>query len=296
MKKTTKTVISSLLALSVMAGATGCSLFDKAAKECQEVGDEFIQAALEREISDMIDLCEDEDDATDALSQYEDENEPIDLIIEKAEFEAGKAECKTKDGKGKIDYTITLPDYDAALDEDPEDVDEFGDLLAEVEETVEINVTLEFKLNKKDKWQISNPDEFAEDFFGELDDIEFPFGPDYSAMVDYLDWWWDDGDGTYTDTYDIELDLIPKTEFQDYSFVWEFYYEVYNNNGTNLVYTSSNMTDSGSYIEAYFDCYDVPEWSDRWYLPADTYRIVFYDTDGHEIAEDSCTVYNNYDY
>ena len=295
MKKTTKTVISSLLALSVMAGATGCSLFDKAAKECQEVGDEFVKAALEREISDMIDLCEDEDDATAALGQYEAEDEAIDLILEKAEFEAGKAECKTKDGKGKIDYTITLPDYDAALDEEPEDVDDFEDCLAEVEDTVEINVTLEFKLNKKDKWQISNPDEFAEDFFGELDEIDFPFGSDYEDMIDYVDWWWDDGNGTYTDTSSIELDIIPKTEYQSYDVMWEFYYEVYNEGGTNLIYTSTNKTDSGAYIEAYFYYYDVSEWSDMWYMPADTYKIVFYDLDGHEIAEDTCTVYNDYD-
>jgi len=285
MKKVTKTVISAALAASVMASAAGCSLFDKAAKECQEVGDEFIQAALEREISDMIDLCEDEDDAAAALEQYEQENEAIDLIIEKAEFEAGKADCKTKDGKGKIEYTITLPDYEAALDEEPEDEDEFGDLLEDVEETVEINVTLEFKLNKKDVWQISNPDEFAEDFFGELDEIDFPFGSEYEEMVDHLEWWWDDGNGVYTDTGDIELDIIPKTEYQ--SVTWEFYYEVYNQGGTNLIFTSTNKTDSGSYIEAYFYASDV--W-DQYTLPADTYRIVFYDLDGHEIAEDSCVV------
>ncbi|MBO4243226.1 MAG: hypothetical protein J5883_08100 [Clostridiales bacterium] len=288
MKKTTKTVISSVLALSVMAGATGCSLFDKAASECQEVGDEFIQAALEREISDMIDLCEDEDDATAALSAYEAEDEAIDLILEKAEFEAGKAECKTKDGKGKIEYTITLPDYEAALDEEPEDEDEFGDLLADVEETVEINVTLEFKLNKKDKWQISNPDDFAEDFFGELDEIDFPFGSDYEDWVDYLDWWGDNGSGVYSDAYYIELDIIPTSDHQDYdNDIWEFYYEVYNEGGTNLIYTSPDKTDAGWYIEAYF--YADYVW-DQYELPSDTYRIVFYDLDGHEIAEDSCTV------
>ena len=287
MKKVTKAVISAALAASVMASATGCALFDKAAKECQEVGDEFIKAALEREISDMIDLCEDEDDATAALGQYEAEDEAIDMILEKAEFEAGKAECKTKDGKGKIDYTITLPDYDAALDEDPEDEDAFSDLLDEVEDTVEINVTLEFKLNKKDKWQISNPDEFAEDFFGELDEIDFPFGSDYADMVDYLDWWGDDGNKNYSDCYLIELDIIPKSEYQSYDFMWEFYYEVYNSNGTNLIFTSTNKTDSGAYIEAYFYADDV--W-DQYEMPADTYKIVFYDLDGHEIAEDTCVV------
>ncbi|MBQ4272023.1 MAG: hypothetical protein II718_09365, partial [Clostridiales bacterium] len=166
---------------------------------------------------------------------------------------------------------------------------------AAVEDTVEINVTLEFKLNKKDKWQISNPDEFAEDFFGELDEIDFPFGSDYEDMIDYVDWWWDDGNGTYTDTSSIELDIIPKTEYQSYDVMWEFYYEVYNEGGTNLIYTSTNKTDSGAYIEAYFYYYDVSEWSDMWYMPADTYKIVFYDLDGHEIAEDTCTVYNDYD-
>ncbi|MBO4243227.1 MAG: hypothetical protein J5883_08105 [Clostridiales bacterium] len=281
MKKATKTAVSALLAVSVMAGATSCSLFDKANEQCQEVGDEFIKAALEREITDMIDLCEDEDDATEALGAYEEENEPVDMIISRGEFEAGKAECKTKDGKGKIEYTITLPDYEAALDEDPEDEDEFDDLLDDVEGTVEINVTLEFKLNKKDKWEISNPDDFAEDFFGELDDIDFPFGPDYSTMISYTDWW-------YTSSYELELDMIVDSAYQDV--VFEFYFEVYNNNGNNLIYTSPDKTDSGYYIEAYFYPSDIGLTS----FPDDTYKIVFYDLNGHEIASDSYTLSGGY--
>ena len=58
MKKACKTLIASALIASMALSATGCS---KAAKECKEIGTEFLEAALEREIEDMAELCEDED-------------------------------------------------------------------------------------------------------------------------------------------------------------------------------------------------------------------------------------------
>ncbi|HAW15624.1 MAG TPA: hypothetical protein DCW41_02855 [Clostridiales bacterium] len=296
MKKTVKMTMSALLALSVVASAAGCSLFDKAGENCIKVGDEFLEAALERGIEDMIDLCDDEDDADEALSAYAAENEPVDAIISRATFEAGKPECKTKDKKGKVTYTISLPDYEAALDEEPEDVDEFEDLLDDSEDKIEMEITLEFSLNKKDEWVITNPDDFAEDFYQELADVDFPFSSSLVSLVDHTEWWWDDDEGHYTDTSDIELDIIPTAEGQSYDITWEFYYEVYNNGGTNLVYTSPDKTDSGAYIEAYFYASDLPNYdSSWWYMPADTYRIVFYDLNGNVIAENSCVVENTMD-
>ncbi|MCR5592367.1 MAG: hypothetical protein K6F79_01280 [Saccharofermentans sp.] len=93
----------------------------------------------------MAELCEDEDDALAALNPYASDNDPIDAILERASVTAGKASFK-KDG-GSVVFTITLPDYDAALDDDPEDIDEFEDALDQAD-TIDIEVTLEF-VNKK---------------------------------------------------------------------------------------------------------------------------------------------------
>ena len=161
MKKASKTLIASVLVASMAMSMTGCSA---AAKECKEIGTQFIEAALEREIEDMAELCEDEDDALAALAAYEAAYDPVDAILERATVEAGKASVK-KDG-GTVEFTITIPDYDAALDEDPEDCDEFEDLLDDAD-TIEISITLEF-VNKRDNWVIDNVDDFADDFYGEL--------------------------------------------------------------------------------------------------------------------------------
>ena len=132
MKKASKTLIASALIASMALSMTGCSA---GAKECKELGTEFIEAAFEREIEDMAELCEDEDDALAALAAYAAEYDPVDAILSRASVEAGKASIK-KDG-GTVEFTITIPDYDAALDEDPEDCDEFEDLLDDAD-TIEI--------------------------------------------------------------------------------------------------------------------------------------------------------------
>lgn len=282
MNKTVKTVVSSLLVSSMMIGMSGCSLFDKAGKLCTEIGDEFIQAALEREIEDMADLCLDDDEALDILAPYELSDEKIDCLLEKATFKAEKPDCSTKDGKGTITYVITLPDWEAALDEDPEDVDDFVDLIDDSTETTELKVKLTFKL-KKDKWYITNADDFAEDFYGELYDIDFPFESYLTQYVDYTAWY-----GDYAGTSYLNMDVLTTSG----SPTWRYYFEVYNNNGRNLIYTSEIRSDEPSRIESY--CYysetTLAHGSSNGSFESDTYRFVLYDADGAFICEDTVTI------
>ncbi len=275
MKKFIKGVVSVLLAASFMTSVAGCSIFDKAGKLCVEVGDQFIEAALEREIEDMADLCYDDEEAMEILGRYASSVDEIDAILEKATFKATKRECSTKDGKGTVTYTITLPDYEAALDEDPDDVDEFIDLLDDVEETIDMEIKLSFKLHK-DNWYVSNYDDFAEDFYEELNDIDFPFVSPLASQLEETRWYFiDAGDQSnpiYENPSSIDLEIWISGSYSGVTYTIE-------HNG-RVIYT-------GNGLDAWVSAYEIGSGFE--YEPG-SYTISFYDSDGRPIYSDTCTV------
>lgn len=279
MNKKVKATVSCMLIASMAVGSTACS---KAAKECKELGTEFIECALDREIEDMIDMCEDEDEATDALSMYASENDAIDALLERATIKPGKVTVKKDEATAA--FTIEFPDWDAALDEDPDDVDEFEDILDEIKETVTIEVSIEFEQNKKGKWEVVNPDDFAEDFFEELYDIDFPFSSPLIEHISYTRWYYYDdttssGMVIYDSTSDeINLDI----GFDDDSYNRQVYYKVYKDG--RLVFTSEMGHRMG-----YFHYYDDND-SSNGYVSSGNYTIEFLDQDGRVIYSDSCIV------
>ena len=274
MKKASKTLIASVLVASMAMSMTGCSA---AAKECKEIGTQFIEAALEREIEDMAELCEDEDDALAALAAYEAAYDPVDAILERATVEAGKASVK-KDG-GTVEFTITIPDYDAALDEDPEDCDEFEDLLDDAD-TIEISITLEF-VNKRDNWVIDNVDDFADDIYGELYDIDFGFESMYEGWIESENWWGADGSVYSSGRSYLDLDLTINNEHYDDDI--DYYFQVYQDG--SLIFTSGDYSDYG-FLENYCYADDCGIGS----FPSGSYTFVLYDSNGVEFYRSTCTV------
>ena len=278
MKKTGKILVSTLLAASVCIGMTGCS---KGAKECKEIGTEFIEASFDREIEDMAELCEDEDDTLVDLGPYANENDAIDALLERASVSAGKASIK-KDG-GTVTFTITLPDYEAALDEDPEDVDDFEDALDEAG-TIDIEITLEF-VNKRDNWVIDNWDDFIEDFYEELYDIDFGFTSEYDGWIEDVIWWNADYSNVFDDTtYYIDLDL--RTTDETYNNPMNYTFSVIYQG--NTIFTSNTYHDSG-YLENY--CYiEDTTLSSNEYFPSGEYTFTLNDDNGVEFFRATCTV------
>ena len=278
MKKVTKAVVSAVLATSMMFGMTSCSLFDKAGKQCKEVGDEFMKALIERDAEDMAELCSDEDEAVAIFTPYCGDMEAVEAVLSRATFEAGKPACKTKDKKGEIEYTITLPDYESCLDEDPEDVDELEDLLDDTKDTIEIKVTLEFKL-KKDDWLIDNAEDIAEDVFEEILDTDWGFESPLVGMIDHYYFYGSD-EGFYDSPYCLDLDIyFTQSVNEDVSFD-----VVYNG---NVVY--SERTYAGNYAFCY--CYSdelegMSDFEDGEY----TYNV--YDSNGALICSATCSVDN----
>lgn len=289
MKKGIKATAVTLIAAMAVGSVAGCSLFDKAGKLCKEVGDEYIQAALDLEFDDMAELCYEDDEAADIFAPYANMYEGIVAILEKASFEAGKADCSTKDGKGTIEYVITLPDYDEVIDEDPDDVDDFIDMLDDAEGTVEIKIELEFKLHKDD-WLINNPEDLAEDLYDELLDIDFPFNSPYTEFIDNGHFY-NSSNGTYTNVYYLDYDISQIDQY--YSETWNYSFKVYNENG-EMIYDSGLRTDSGL-IENYCYLSDTDYYSSYNYFPEGDYTFVLVDSEGCEIIRDTCTVINTYD-
>lgn len=275
MKKVTSRVVSSVVILSMALGMSSCSLFDKAGKLCKETGDEFMEALIDRDAGDMAELCIKEDEALEIFERYCGDMEAVEAVVSRATFEAGKPSCKTKDKKGTIEYTITLPDYESCLDEDPEDVDEFEDLLDDCKDTVEIKVTLEFRL-KKDEWLISNPEDVAEDFFDEIFDTDWGFESPYSSKIENAHFYNSDN-SVYTNPYYLDYDIY-FTENIDERITFDVVF-----NG-NVIYSETDSC--GSYVYCY--CYD--DYLDSGEFAPGQYTFNVYDSNGALIISDTCIV------
>ncbi|MCQ2516203.1 MAG: hypothetical protein MJ094_05005 [Saccharofermentans sp.] len=287
-KKILSTVIVASMALASMSG---CSLFDKANKECTELGDNFMDAILSCDADDIAELTIDEDEALEILADYALDNEFLVAILDNASFEAGSKSCSTKKGEGEIEYTVIIPDYEEALDEDPEDMDELIDLLEDVD-TIEITTTIEFELGKKDKWYVSNIEDVLDDIMGDILDTELPFA-NYDELIDHVNWYWtDSGNDTYYSTWNsmVELDIWTTSEGALEAASWNLHYDVYYN-GNLIIENSDNyyVSSSGTYIETYCDEEDVPSYSGDG-MPVGTYRIVVMDNNGCVLADSTCTV------
>lgn len=277
MKRVEKTLVASVLVASMCISLTGCSA---GAKECKELGTEFLEAALGREVEDMADLCSDDDEAIELFAPYEAGYDPVDLILERAEISAGKASFKGDEGS--IIFTISLPDYEAAIDEEPDDLDEFEDLLDDSEDTIDLEITLEF-VKDKDDWLIDNYEDFVEDFYEELYDIDFGFQSEYEGWVDHDNWWGSDS-GVYTGDrsyIDLDVTIIDDLYWEDMTFSWQCFMD-----GT-LIYTSGTISDYG-FLEQY--CYASETSLGTDYFPAGTYTITLYDSNGVEFWSSTCEV------
>ena len=202
------------------------------------------------------------------------------MLLERATVEYSSN--SKKDGKITVVYTITVPDYDAVLDEEPEDIDEYEDLLDETEDTISIEVSLVF-VEKKDEWLVDNYDDFVEDLYDELYDIDFGFESMYEDWVASENWW-GASSGVYTgDRYYIDLDLnISNDHYYD---DMEYTFSTFMNG--SLIYTSDTIYDYG-FLENYCYCSETTLGTE--YFPSGTYTIVCYDANGVEFYSSTCTV------
>ncbi len=287
--KNSRKVLSAVLSLAMIASLASCSLFDKAGEECQAVGDEFIETALSLEdVEDLADfVIEDDEDFVDwDVPDLDADEECVSEVLAASSFEVDKKsiDCSTKDEEGSITYIVTMPDYDAILDEDPEDADDFIDMLEDCEDVIEVEVTLEFEL-EDEEWRVSNVSDALTDLYDDLFSSDISFLPSFAQAIDYLNWY-----SSSTNTSFLELDIWKIEEGYGVDFS-DCTFEVYNQNGGNLIYTGTPY-DAGHYVEAtvYSDEVNIDLMED-YYFPEDTYRIAYMDPNGNFICDDTIMVY-----
>jgi len=292
------------VAAGMIASVSGCAAFDKDDDAVLAVADEYATAVAGIKTSKILKLTADPDsDFEDNIESFVDHSadtwgEDYDKIVSAIEstitytIDAESVESSKKDEEASVDVVYTIVDYDAVYDqvtEDGGDVDAFVEALGSSEEVTEIEQTIDFVYDDKE-WLVDDEDGdlVFEVYSFYTDAFELEFVPALSAdLVDYLDWYTSyEEDGSYDNTYDIELDIIPTEEGQEVD--WVFYYEVKKDG--ELIYTSDEMEDYGYFIEAYYGVdYDGATEEDG-YLAAGDYTITFFTMDGEEIASSTSTV------
>jgi len=268
-----------------------------------EIAEAFAQAVVEMDYEAIYEICDYGSDGyttVDDLSywlttEYASFPEVASVIAESLTYDIDEESAVSTDNGGTISITFSMVDYQACADSG-----EYADATALAEALADWSGTK----TVTDTWTISTNDEgelyVSPDWLYEVYDFLYfyptfnaniNFDGDYSSAVDYTDWWFDDGNGVYTNTNEIELDVIPTYTYQDYSFTWDFFYTVAYE-GT-VVYCSEQMSDAGLYIESYFYPSDCSYLADaNGYFYAGNYTISFYDLDGNLFATDTCTVQN----
>lgn len=290
-----KRVIASVLMISLSVSLlSGC-----AASDVKKASEEFLKAALELDFDSMAELCEDEDEAIDLLDGLQCPDF-VEALIDKATSEVGKIKGKKNEYSAEI--KISIPDYEAILDEEPDDLENFIDMIDEYDskDTYDFDLTLDFEKDKKDGWLLVNLEDFISDFYDELNDIDLPFASPYISYLSDSYWWsGENNTGNHNNAYCLEYDMIPDSDNTNTEFV--YYFLLYNEGGTNLILDSREVqggmtTDYGIYLECYCyydDCsiYD----SSYSYFPAGTYLIEVYDSNDSFIVSAEAYVTNTYD-
>ena len=289
--KIVKTV--SIAAVSAMIlSMTGCSLLDKSKDEVLETAEIYAKNLAGCNVSKLAkgtvaDFKDEKDDWDDKLTfvssgvYNEDEATALSAIADTISYEIDKesVEASKKSGEGTVSVTFTMADYEAVLDENYINVDDF---IAAIEgaDKIEIKLVLEFE-KEEDAWLCSN----YEDLFGELyafTDEKYEFVPPFADYVTGFTWYGGDYNGNYTNTEWIDLDL---------NFDWyanpdfQYIYYTYEYNGQII------KTETGAYdAYLYTTDPDAPLDDSGNFLAAGIYTITFYDYDGSVILTQDATV------
>ncbi|MCQ2533320.1 MAG: hypothetical protein MJ172_01960 [Clostridia bacterium] len=304
-------VLSVILASSMLINLTGCldgnsdgnKKKDKEKDEVDveelednllDVADDFCKAVSNAEYKKISKLMYDaDDDAEEQLADlYSFDDEEFGLlyqtIADTIEYELDKksAEVKESKGKGSIEVTFDLIDYDSLNNENSfSNVDSYIAAINSATERISVDLEITFKLDD-DEWYVTN----AEDVVSGMTfyrNFKPSFTPSLIDCIDYVEWY-----GSVDNVYDnvnwIELDIIPN--LAGYEADWTLKYEVYHDG--ILVYTSKYFTDTSlSYIGGCFDANcNSSGVDDEGFLIEGEYTVVFYDINENEVARSTCKV------
>ncbi len=298
-----KKILASVVCVSMLSSLAGCAMFDKDDEGVLAAAEDYASAVASVKPGDIAAMINEGEDLEDVIAAYTsgevldttaDWSDIVSAIASTISYEIDEESVTSskKNAEGSVAITWSIVDYDAVYDEiydNGGDVDAFIDALkADDAAKTEISQTLDLVL-VDEAWLIddSEGEGLAEVYEFYEDSVDFVFS---SPLLDYISeyYWYFSDDSVYTNESTIELDIIPTDEGTEveFDFTYEYYY-----NG-DLIFTSGECVDEGSWIEAYYGPgYDPAcQLDENGNLLAGEYRCIIYDLSGIVLADSTCTV------
>ena len=259
-----KKAAAATLASAMLLSCASCSLFGANKKEIIEAADTFAGALVKQDAGKIVKLTNEKKDSDTAAelellfdkSMYsDDQNDFIKAVSDTITYEVDEGTVEADKEEASVDVVFTMVDYEKALDDDYEDIDEVLDALKDCEDTKDVTVTFEFE-KEDDEWLISN---LKDKDYGKLFDFytyELDITPDLSMLVDDTSCW-----SGYTAVYSTIYFSVDVSDYAD-----DLNFDLYCDG--SLVASNQPAEVYSTYI--YCDYYD-PDYND---LPAGDYEVV----------------------
>ena len=289
-----------VLMASFILAVSGCSqsLSDEAI--CTQNVNEFMTLCFNRSIDEMSTYCVDEREALAVLSAYGSGVEIFDTrsglcansVLQHMSFQLSSIMMSDNRKQCSVVVSITMPDYEAVIESLPKDYEDFIEQISTQINVKKVSISL--KLIETDgRWLIDDPSVIAKTIYAPVLNADYLFTqlPCREILDSTSFFLSSNGNNSYINTTLLELDLFPKDEYLLGDYSWEYRYEVYNQGGTNLVYSSSDIESDSGILRCVVhpeNCNLVPEAGI--YFPSDVYRFVVYDFDGVVVKDLSCSV------
>ncbi|MBO4927198.1 MAG: hypothetical protein J5379_02975 [Clostridiales bacterium] len=166
-----KKVTCFVLSLTMLGSMAACAKSDKKSSDVVEAANGVMDALTALNSKKLEKTGEFSEDALRYVENMKD-NQAVSAVMKKASYEVDGDSVKESKKKTSVKVTVTLPDYEAALDDADGAMDAFIDAVDDMgkNDTKEIDLTLEFK-GEDDEFSLSNGDDVVSNLYEELESV-----------------------------------------------------------------------------------------------------------------------------
>ena len=170
MKKNVSKVACLVLSLSMVASMAACKKSEKKSG-CVDAAENFLSSIIplnEKKIKKLSKSSDLDEDSINKLKVHG-QSEMVEAVMEKASFEVDSKSVEEKKKKATCSATVTMPDYEEAMEESDGDPDDFIDAIEGQKEKnyISVDLELEFKVDD-DEYVLSNGEEVIDTLFDPL--------------------------------------------------------------------------------------------------------------------------------
>ncbi len=170
MKKNVSKVACLVLSLSMVASMAACKKSEKKSG-CVDAAENFLSSIIplnEKKIKKLAKGSDLDEDIINNLKVHG-QSEMVEAVMEKATFEVDSDSVEEKKKKASCSATVTMPDYEDAMEEADGDPDEFIDAIEGQKEKnyISVDLELEFEVDD-DEYVLTNGDDVYDALFDPL--------------------------------------------------------------------------------------------------------------------------------